>query len=269
MCEVLDHAHELGKVIDDPLLRAVAQAVRAMWRLYLSGEPRRLFDEFLQAMAVIEASRNPSLIAQFKWKYSALLLEDSQYEAAYRVAAEGAEASRTAGQMYDYLASLYGVHWSLMHHGRWGEGLTSLHDCQQLCLKNDAHEPLALFRAQQAVFCIEILDFEGALAIAQPLWEQLRELPGHTFGHMLGAIALAHCLMGLGDFQESARTFQEFMARVQKDNFILEPRMQKYLWTGLAHNWLIQGNLDKARKAAERVLPLCRLTRSHVSGARP
>jgi tetratricopeptide (TPR) repeat protein len=258
MCEVLDRARELSTVIDDPLLRAIAQAVRAMWRLYLFGEPRSLLDEFLEAMAVIEASSNPSLIAQFKWKYSALLLEDSQYGAAHQIGVEGAQASRAAGQMYDYLASHYVIHWSLMHQGRWGEGLASLYDCQQLCLKNDAREPVALLQAQQAVFYLEILDFEGALAIAQPLWKQLRDLPGHTFGNMLGAIALAHSLTGLGDFQEAAKTFQEFLERVQRDRFILEPRMQKYLWTGLANNWLIQGNLDEARRAAERVLPLCR-----------
>jgi tetratricopeptide (TPR) repeat protein len=145
-----------------------------------------------------------------------------------------------------------------MHQGRWGEGLTSLHDCQQLCLRNDAPEPLALLRAQLAVFYVEILNFEGAFAIAQPLWNQLRELPGHTFGHMLGAIALANSLTGLGDFREATKTFREFLERVQKDNFILEPRMQKFLWTGLANNCLIQGNLEEARKAAERVLPLCR-----------
>jgi tetratricopeptide (TPR) repeat protein len=264
MCEVLDRARELSTVIDDPLLRATAQAVRAMWRLYLFGEPRGLLDEFLEAMAVIEASKNPSLVAQFKWKYSALLLEDSQYEAAYQVAAEGAEVSKVAGQMYDYLASHYGIHWSLMHQGRWGEGLALLRDCCELCLKNDAREPVALFQAQRALFSIEMLDFEGAFAIARPLWEQLKDLPGHTFGHMLGAIVLAHSLTGLGDFQESTKIFQEFLERVQRDRFILEPRMQKYLWTGLANNWFIQGNFDEARQATARVLPLCRELRDRT-----
>src|SRR5882724_11071437 len=144
-------------------------------------------------------------------EYSALLLEKSEYDAARQTGAEGVEASRVSGQMYDYLASHYVIHWSLMHQGRWGEGLASLRDCRQLCLKNDAREPVALFQAQEAFFCIEMLDFEGALAIAQPLWEQLRQLPGHTFGHMMGAIALAQSLTGLGDFRESSKTFQEFI----------------------------------------------------------
>jgi tetratricopeptide (TPR) repeat protein len=74
---------------------------------------------------------------------------------------------------------------------------------------------------------------------------------------MLGAIALANSLTGLDDLQEAAKTFREFLARVQKDTFILELRMQKLLHTGLANNWLVQGNFEKARLAAERVLPLC------------
>jgi tetratricopeptide (TPR) repeat protein len=75
---------------------------------------------------------------------------------------------------------------------------------------------------------------------------------------MLGAIALANSLTGLGDFRGATRTFREFLERVQKDNFILEPRMQKFLWSGLASNCLIQGNVEEARIAAERILPLCR-----------
>jgi tetratricopeptide (TPR) repeat protein len=268
MGEVLDRARELSTAIDDPLLRAVAQAVRAMWRLYLFGGPRGLLDEFLEAMAVIEACGNPSLIAQFKWKHAALLVENSEYDVALRIGAQGAEAARVAGRMYDYLASHYVTHWSLMHQGRWGEGLDSLNDCQQLCVKNEAQEPLVLLQAQLAVFYVEILNFEGALAIAQPLWNQLGELPGHTFGHMLGAIALANSLTGMGDFQEATKIFREFLERVQKDNFILEPRMQKLLWTGLANNWLLQGNIGEAKIAAERILPLCRDLRDRTYLAR-
>lgn len=257
MVEVLDQARELSQLVEDRLLRAIAQAVRATWRLYLFGQPRSLFDEFLEAMAVIEGSGNLSLIAQFKWKYAVFLMEDSKYDAARQISAQGADAARATGQMYDYLASNYMTHWSSMYQGRWGEGLASLRDCLQLCAKNGAREPAALLQAQWAIFCVELLDFEGALSIAQPLWNQLRETPGHTFGHMLGAIALASSLTGLSDLQEAARIFQEFLQRVEKDNFILELRMQKLLYTGLAKNWLLQGNFSKARMMAERVLPLC------------
>ena len=40
--------------------------------------------------------------------------------------------------------------------------------------------------------------------------------------------------------------------------------MQKYLWTGLANNWFIQGNFDEARQATARVLPLCRELRDRT-----
>lgn len=237
----------LSQRVDDPLLRAYAQAHAVLWQLYLHGcrvADLRLAEE---AVAAARDAGDRELLAQSAIVLALVRLGRADLRTAAHTAAEGIEIARDVGSAYMCLWSFRVRVDALLQLGEWGVALAAIDEGLRISAQSGHRHSASLLMSERASLHIEAFDFAGAAAIARAELQQEALTEAARQGAMF---RLAFALIGVGKLDEAYAAFTAPELAGATEGAMPWSR-QLRLRQGLAQVWLARGDLDRARGEAD------------------
>jgi DNA-binding winged helix-turn-helix (wHTH) protein/tetratricopeptide (TPR) repeat protein len=238
----------LSQRVDDPLLRANAQAHAAYWQFYLHGV--RVADVRVaeECVAVARSAGDRELVVQSAVVLALLQLARSDLRAAEQTAAEGIEIAGDAGNAYMCLWLYVLRVGALVRLGEWGVALAAIDEGLRIGAQVGHLHFSSLLRSEAAGLHTDAFDFAGAAVIARD--ELLQD--GLSAGARRSAqFQLAFALLGLGELGEAyaAFTAPQLVQAAEGPTMLWSEQLR--LRQGLAQGWLARGDLDRAHGETE------------------
>jgi DNA-binding winged helix-turn-helix (wHTH) protein len=251
----------------DPHMRLRTRASGAALRLWAGGWDAEVAQEYLESVAQIKNSIDPSDLASHLTEESLTRLLAGQYREAYRLALESrAKPLNLASSLsLPHVNSQITGPLSLTFMGEWGEALQELAAARVLAERNENHDFIAYLRIVQAWVHLHAMDFRGAQAICKSALPFLEDLPSRVATDVrtqhldLLRFALVCSGSAAAASGDTARAFKHLCAASR--DMDRQPVLFDWYWrlpmgAGLVEAWLARRDAVQAQREAERLLEL-------------
>ncbi len=255
--EILDQAAKHADALQDLVLRAHVRGYCAHWSLNLRGWRDDDAETFGAALGVLREAGDPPFLGLHLVREVYFRCWQGDYDGADRTAREARDPALASGDAFDVLVCRFFQVWALLHGGRWERVEPLLTAGIEMAEKNGHELWKHLFRTEQALLKVQSFAFEDALEHCAEGLEEARRAPqqsGQLLFKSLIAAGLAH--LGARRSDDADRCFDEIRQVSEERQISMDKILEFPLLEGQSRCRLLRGELDAARRFAERLCAL-------------
>jgi DNA-binding winged helix-turn-helix (wHTH) protein/tetratricopeptide (TPR) repeat protein len=247
-----EQAVALSAKLDDSLLRAHARSFHGHWYSLF----REWRDEDVQAckdaMDAAHRAGDSALVMTHAGRCACFQFLQSEYRAACRTAREGMQIALELGDGFEHMHCQFYLLLSLLHLGQWGEMQRIAGEAIELAEKNGHPFWAMLFEIELAWLHLHAFDYEPARVLCERQLDRAQQLR-YGPGRHLSLVLLGYSHLGLRQYGQALECFRRASAQSEGQGRPTDWSLQLPLHQGLSEYHLAQGDLDEARREAERV----------------
>jgi DNA-binding winged helix-turn-helix (wHTH) protein len=251
----LERAVALSCKLTDVVLRAHTRAYWGHWYSRFRGWREEDANACTTAIEVARQAGERGLLSLHVARSCYYHYARSDYQAVCNAAEEGLPLALETGRYFDYLYCQFYQAQALLHLGRWGDMLHTLHDGFYMAERNDHRLGRQLLQLVMAWLHGQAGAFASARALCEQELAQAQET-GHTTGYFFSLMLLGWAYHGLGQAERAWDCFREILQRLAHEPDALEWIFQLPLHHYLSEYWLAQGAFERARQEAKRLCAL-------------
>jgi DNA-binding winged helix-turn-helix (wHTH) protein/tetratricopeptide (TPR) repeat protein len=246
-----EQAVALSTKLADPLLRAHARSFYGHWHSLFRewrAEDVRACEE---AMDAAHRAGDSALVMTHAGRCACFQFLQSHYRAACRTAREGMQIALELGDGFEHMHCQFYLLLALLHLGQWGEMRRIAEQAIELAEKNGHPFWAMLFGLELAWLHLHAFDYQQALLLCEREFNRAQQLR-YGPGQQLSLVLLGDAHLGLGEYGPALQCFTEASSLAEAPGRPTDWSLQLPLHQGLGECYLAKGDLDGARREAER-----------------
>jgi len=248
---VSQHASQACVGVNDPLLNAQTHLLSATLRLGYDQWRTEDVAACASAQQMIRRHGDPDRTSYHEVWYAHLQSLQGEYQHALDTAEAGMPKLNEPASLVAYVLALSSKAIALLHLGRMGEALTTLHTAQATGEKDS--NTLWLFTFREAWLRTLVFDFEGVRSLCDQV---MSATPTYLSGQpqAMALMASGYAALAGGDHDRAMQCFREMRDREIAHKFFLHWYWRMRADLGLADVYLQMGEINDARREADRFL---------------
>jgi tetratricopeptide (TPR) repeat protein len=253
--ELAAEAVERSQMLDDPVVKSLANATHASLSLYLLGWQDHYAEICRDAVAIARNTGNSAILNNRLFFHTILETYGSNYRIACATADEGVRVAESVGDGYPLIGIRYFKTWSLLHLGGWGQAADLIDEGLGIAERNGNKPAYRFFISLKAFLHCEAMDNGESLALCEwvaPLAKQAKDI----MSGCLFQIVSGNAYLKLRDYPKALESYDEILRWVEEESILIDWFFYFPLHYALGEYWLSQGDCAQARQHASRLCEL-------------
>jgi DNA-binding winged helix-turn-helix (wHTH) protein len=246
----VDHAIEISRFVDDPLMIASLQGQVAYWNLLFRGWTEADKQASSASIEEIRKRGDLALLSLHSGRYAFFLCLDSHYDEAARAAEESIRAAIELNEVTDYSVARFFQAWALISAGEWGRFRSVSGEAIAVAAKNGHELWSVLFRLLDAWLYVQMGAFEPAYEISTECASRAVQL-NHPLSQQISSVLLGYSAVGLGLHEEGAQVLQALRERQCRERILMDWIWRVPLQFAFVELQLMRKDLGQAQAEAE------------------